>query len=153
MPIAHKSVISFGLVAIPIALYTATRDNDIHFNQLHKEDKSRIRYKKTCAHCGKELTAEDIKELQKSYAKPQLSEQELAMAKTLINSMNTPFNPEAYANKYQFKLRALIESKIAGKEIVTPTEDEPGNIINLMDALKASVKQVEAKTGTQQKQA
>jgi hypothetical protein len=45
--ISRKSVITFGMVAIPIAMYTATRDNDIHFNQLHAEDKSRIRYKKT----------------------------------------------------------------------------------------------------------
>jgi DNA end-binding protein Ku len=60
MPIAHHSVISFGLVAIPISMYTATQDNDIHFNQLHKEDQSRVRYKKTCAHCGKELKTEDI---------------------------------------------------------------------------------------------
>jgi len=47
MAVSHRTVISFGLVAIPIALYTATQDNDIHFNQLHKEDHSRIRYKKT----------------------------------------------------------------------------------------------------------
>jgi DNA end-binding protein Ku len=60
MAMAHKSVISFGLVAIPISMYTATQDNDIHFNQLHKEDNSRIRYKKTCAHCGQEITTNDI---------------------------------------------------------------------------------------------
>jgi len=60
MAVAHKSVISFGLVAIPVGMYTATQDNDIHFNQLHKEDNSRIKYKKTCAHCGKEITAGDI---------------------------------------------------------------------------------------------
>ena len=56
----RKSVISFGMVAIPISMNTATQDNDIHFNQLHKEDNSRVRYKKTCAHCGKEITNEDI---------------------------------------------------------------------------------------------
>lgn len=60
MAISHRTVISFGLVAIPVALYTATQDNDIHFNQLHKEDNSRIRYKKTCAHCGKEIGPKDI---------------------------------------------------------------------------------------------
>ena len=60
MPAAQHSVISFGLVAIPVSMYTATQDTDIHFNQLHKEDQSRVRYKKTCAHCGKELKSEDI---------------------------------------------------------------------------------------------
>lgn len=60
MAVSHKGAISFGLVHIPVSLYTATQDNDIHFNQLHKEDHSRIRYKKTCAHCGKEVTSGDI---------------------------------------------------------------------------------------------
>ena len=58
--IARKSMITFGMVAIPIAMYAATQDNDIHFNQLHKDDNGRIRYKKTCAHCGKEIKTEDI---------------------------------------------------------------------------------------------
>ena len=60
MAVAHKSVISFGLVAIPISLFTATQDNDIHFNQLHGDDHERIKYKKVCGHCGKEVTTKDI---------------------------------------------------------------------------------------------
>ena len=58
--VSRKTVITFGMVAIPIAMVTATQDNDIHFNQLHKEDNSRIQYKKTCAHCGKEISSKDI---------------------------------------------------------------------------------------------
>ncbi|NLW70469.1 MAG: Ku protein [Eubacteriaceae bacterium] len=60
MAVAHKGAISFGLVNIPVALYTATKDNDIHFNQLHEEDNSRIRYKKVCSHCNKEVTENQI---------------------------------------------------------------------------------------------
>lgn len=48
MSVSAKTVISFGLVAIPVALYTATQSNDINFNQLHKDDGSRIKYKKVC---------------------------------------------------------------------------------------------------------
>ena len=55
-----KSAISFGLVHIPISLHTATQDIDIRFNQLHKEDNERIRYKKVCGQCGKEVKTEDI---------------------------------------------------------------------------------------------
>ena len=58
--VSRKSVITFGMVAIPIAMYVATQDNDIHFNQLHKEDNTRVQYKKICAHCGKEIRSEDI---------------------------------------------------------------------------------------------
>lgn len=60
MAATHKGAISFGLVHIPVALHTATQDDDIHFNQLCKEDGSRIRYKKVCGHCGKEVSAGDI---------------------------------------------------------------------------------------------
>ena len=60
MAVAHKGSISMGLVLIPVDLYKTTVDNDIHFNQLEKESKARIRYKKYCSHCGKEVKNEDI---------------------------------------------------------------------------------------------
>lgn len=60
MAVAHKGSISMGLVLIPVGLYRTTTDNDIHFNQLDKESKSRIKYKKYCAHCNKEVKNEDI---------------------------------------------------------------------------------------------
>lgn len=60
MAASHKGAISFGLVHIPVALYTATADHDIHFNQLCREDGSRVKYKKVCGHCGKEVGSSDI---------------------------------------------------------------------------------------------
>ena len=60
MAVSHRGAISFGLVHIPVGLYTATQDNDIHFNQLCKDDHSRVRYKKVCASCGKEVKNTDI---------------------------------------------------------------------------------------------
>lgn len=60
MAVSHRGAISFGMVHITVGLYTATQDNDIHFNQLCKEDGSRVKYKKVCANCGKEVTAEGI---------------------------------------------------------------------------------------------
>lgn len=60
MAVAHKGSISMGMVLIPVGLYKTTVDNDIHFNQLEKESKARIKYKKYCSHCGKEVKAEDI---------------------------------------------------------------------------------------------
>lgn len=47
MAVSHRGAISFGMVHIPVGLYTATQDNDIHFNQLCKEDGSRVKYKKS----------------------------------------------------------------------------------------------------------
>lgn len=60
MTVSHRGAISFGMVHIPVGLYTATQDNDIHFNQLCREDGSRVRYKKICAGCGKEVGNNDI---------------------------------------------------------------------------------------------
>lgn len=60
MAVAHKGSINMGLVLIPIGLYKTTTDNDVHFNQLDKESKTRIKYKKYCYHCNKEITSKDI---------------------------------------------------------------------------------------------
>ena len=60
MAVSHRGSISMGLVLIPIGLYKTTVDNDIHFNQLDKESGARIKYKKYCSHCGKEVTTADI---------------------------------------------------------------------------------------------
>lgn len=40
MAVSHRGAISFALVHIPVGLYTATQDNDIHFNQICREDGS-----------------------------------------------------------------------------------------------------------------
>ena len=82
---------------------------------------------------------DEVKDLPKSYNKPEPTDAELNMAKTLINSMNTPFKPEEYKDEFQSKLRELLETKIAGKEIVAAAPEEHGNVIDLMEALKASV--------------
>jgi DNA end-binding protein Ku len=52
--------LSFGLVSVPVGLYTATADQTIHFNQLHKGTSNRIRYKKVDEETGEELSSEDI---------------------------------------------------------------------------------------------
>lgn len=85
--------------------------------------------------------ADEIKELPKEYSYPEVNEAELAMAKTLINSMNQEFQPELYKDEYQERLKALIEQKIAGKEIVSAKQEEQSNVIDLMEALKASIEQ------------
>lgn len=84
------------------------------------------------------LFQDDIKDLPKTYQKPTISQEELQMAKTLINSMNTPFDPNQYKDEYQEKLKGLIETKIQGKKIQNQEENQT-TIINLMEALKQSI--------------
>lgn len=54
-----KGMLSFGLVNVPVALYSATKKKMINFNQLNKSDYSRISYKKVDAN-GQEVPASNI---------------------------------------------------------------------------------------------
>lgn len=61
MAFSYKGAITFGLVYIPIVLLNSIKENDIGFNMLEKDTKSRIKYKKTCVNCNnKEVKNEDI---------------------------------------------------------------------------------------------
>lgn len=52
--------ISFGLVNVPIKLYSATQDHDIKSHQVHAGDGGRIRYAKMCEDCGEIVPSGDI---------------------------------------------------------------------------------------------
>src|SRR5262245_61082164 len=47
-----SGTISFGLVSIPIKVFTATSSKDVHFSMLHNKDKSRLKQQYICATCG-----------------------------------------------------------------------------------------------------
>jgi DNA end-binding protein Ku len=55
-----KGSISFGLVNIPIKLFSATEDKDIKLRTLHKECHTPIKYEKVCPNCEKEVEAEHL---------------------------------------------------------------------------------------------
>jgi DNA end-binding protein Ku len=252
-----KGAISFGLVTIPVAVFPATEEKSLKFNQLHDEDSGRIRYKRVCEIDGQEVTFEHIAkgfeyekghyvvltdedmekvplessrsidiqqfvELEeidpilykksyylvpdetgaKAYAllRTALSEeskvgiakvsfrdkehlaalrfdgdvfvletmywpdeiraaefetvhpdakvrpQEVEMAKALIDNLTEPWNPAAYTDEYREALLELVEKKIAGEEIEVVPEAAPARVVDLMDALKASVEAAKKKT-------
>ncbi|MCC8194624.1 MAG: Ku protein [Deltaproteobacteria bacterium] len=60
MAVTQKGAIAFGLVYIPVDMYTAVQDNDIRFNQLSRKSNSRVRYKKVDGSSGREIAQEDI---------------------------------------------------------------------------------------------
>ena len=72
---------------------------------------------------------------------PDVTTQESKLAKTLIDVTRAKHaDLEDYKNVYNDRLAALVEAKIAGEEIATPpAEDRGPPVINLMDALKASL--------------
>jgi DNA end-binding protein Ku len=55
-----KGAVSFGLVSIPVKLFSATEEHDIRFHQVHRSDGGRIKYKRTCSADGKEVSFDEI---------------------------------------------------------------------------------------------
>lgn len=55
-----KGAIAFGLVNVPVKVYSATEDHDISLHQVHNADGGRIRYQRRCEVCSKVVDYEDI---------------------------------------------------------------------------------------------
>src|SRR6478735_5606992 len=55
-----KGAIAFGLVNVPVKVYSATEDHDISLHQVHNADGGRIRYQRRCEVCSKVIDYEDI---------------------------------------------------------------------------------------------
>ncbi|MET0740890.1 MAG: Ku protein [Candidatus Nanopelagicales bacterium] len=55
-----KGAVSFGLVTIPVKLYSATEEKDVAFHQVRRSDGSRIKYKRVAAADGEEVAYSDI---------------------------------------------------------------------------------------------
>ena len=60
-----KGAITFGLVNVPVKLYTATEDHDVSLHQVHDADGGRIRYERRCEVCGKVV---EYAHIDKAYA-------------------------------------------------------------------------------------
>ena len=247
-----KGAVSFGLVYVPVKLYTATDSKKIKFNYLHEECKTPVQYKRYCPYCQREVPIEEIvrgyehekgkyvvieegdfekidasaggraieiidfvdleeidplyyekayylapgdggakvyellkramreagkvavarvlirsreslaalrvsgealvmstmyyqDEIRNAEAIPEMNyqvglhENEVKMAVNLINSLSSEFRPEKYTDKYREGLMELIQAKIAGKAVHTVPGKEAGKVVDLMEALKASI--------------
>jgi DNA end-binding protein Ku len=55
-----KGAITFGLVNVPVKVYSATEDHDVSLHQVHDKDGGRIRYQRRCEVCGKVVDYEHI---------------------------------------------------------------------------------------------
>lgn len=250
-----SGVITFGMVSIPIKLYSATDNKDISFNQLHRDCKSRIKEMRFCPACDRKIEYEEIEKgyeyskgqyvivskddleklplpnkniieissfvtnedidpiyydkayfilpeeaakkpfalfmkaikekgmvavaklairtkerlcclrpygntlmcntllypdeirVDKEEAGPdvQVSDKELAMASSLIDLMTQEFSADEYKDNYREALMQLIEAKLEGKELVESPVVASGNVIDLMEALQASMESMKAK--------
>lgn len=55
-----RGAITFGLVNVPVKLYSATEDHDVALHQVHNADGGRIRYQRRCEICGRVVEYQDI---------------------------------------------------------------------------------------------
>lgn len=246
--------LSFGLVTIPVKLYSATEDHDVAFHQVHAADGGRIRYQRVCEVCGNVVEYRDIAkayesadgqsviltdedfaalpadrsreisvqefvpaeqidpllfdrayylepaaaaakayvllrrtlqntdrvavvrfalrqrtqlgalrvqgdmmavqtlrwpdeirafEVPERVAEATVTDRELQMAATLVDSYATDFTPDEFTDEYQVQLQELIDSKLEGGEAYTPeqpaAEGEDAEVVDLLAALERSV--------------
>lgn len=250
-----SGIITFGMVSIPVKLFTGTESKDISFNQLHRECKSRIKEQKFCPTCDRKIENDEIEKgyeyakgnyvimakedfetlplpnkncievtsfinlaeidpvyYEKSYylepdekakkpftlfmkamqekgmtavakvairskerlcalrsldgtlvlntlffpdeiriesGKPlpevTISDKEMAMAGSLIDLMTHEFSPSDYTDSYREAVLKTIEAKLEGKELAQAPDAPVGNVVDLMEALQASMDTLRAK--------
>jgi DNA end-binding protein Ku len=86
--------------------------------------------------------AEDVRskqDIEDAVADSDVKKPELELARQVIESISGEFDPEEFRNEYRDDLRQMLEAKLAGQEIVKPEPAPETPVIDLMEALKASV--------------
>ncbi len=81
----------------------------------------------------------DHAEIDEAVAGSDVKKPELDLAKQIISSLAGEFDPDELRSTYRESLRELLEAKLAGAEIVAPEPAAPAPVVDLMEALKASV--------------
>src|SRR5947199_55331 len=130
--------VSFGLVNIPVGLSPATkpaaRQSDVSFRLLHRECGTPIKQKRWCP-----VHERDHAGIDESVAASDVRAPELNSAKQMSYSLAGPFEPTELRSEYRESLREMLEAKLQGVELEAPVEATPAPVVDLMEALKASV--------------
>jgi len=86
-----------------------------------------------------EIRAPDFEELDK---KATIRPQEVQMARSLIDNLTDDWDPSAFKDDYREALLRIVAAKESGEEIAVAEEAQPSKVVDLMEALKASVEAV-----------
>lgn len=81
----------------------------------------------------------------------EINTKEVDIATQLVENLTESFDPKKYTDDYRVALHNLINKKVEGKDIEIAPEAPERNVIDLMDALKASVKETKKPAGTKKK--
>jgi DNA end-binding protein Ku len=83
--------------------------------------------------------ADEVRKPEPVEVKGELRKAELEMAKSLVENLSEPFDPEKYDDTYRKELLELLRAKAEGGELPEPSEDGGGEVVDLMAALRESV--------------
>ena len=75
----------------------------------------------------------------------EIREEEVRMAEMIIDNLTSTFDPSAWTDESREAIQAIAQQKVDGKEIVSPETPQPTGVVDLMEALKASVEATKAK--------
>ena len=93
--------------------------------------------------------ADEVRKPEKVNGKARVQKAEVDMAKSLVENLSGDFKPEKYDDTYRKELLDLIRAKAKGKKLPEPQEEEEAEVVDLMAALRESVK--ETKKGRKRK--
>jgi DNA end-binding protein Ku len=94
----------------------------------------------TMRHAKEVRSMADIEEL--GSVPDKVKPDEIKLAKQVIENFEGELDLREYRDEYQEELQRIIDAKIAGEEVVAPTEEAPPKVVNLMDALRQSLDRV-----------
>ena len=94
--------------------------------------------------------AEDVRsrdEIVEAVGGTDVQDAELELARQVIGSLEGEFEAEDFENQYRTELRQMLEAKLEGQEITRPEPQPEAPVVDLMDALKRSVAEVQERSG------
>jgi len=93
-------------------------------------------------------SAEGLKGLE---GEVKINPKELEMAKALIESLADTFDPSRYKDEYREAVMKVVQAKIEGEVIEAAPTPQPAKVMDLMEALRASVEQAKKQRSTREK--
>jgi DNA end-binding protein Ku len=97
--------------------------------------------------------ADEIRQPESVDGKGRLQQAEVEMAKSLVENLSDSFEPEKYDDNYRKELMELIRAKAKGQKLPEPKEEEEGEVVDLMAALRESVERTQPKKKSTRKRA
>lgn len=97
--------------------------------------------------------SDEVRKPESVNGRTRLQKAEVDMAKSLVENLSGSFKPEKYDDTYRKELLDLIKAKAKGKKLPEPQEEEEGEVVDLMAALRESVQQTRKKSRKRAKKA